>query len=262
MPPSQPNSTLSDAALTDAALPDTAQRGSSPPISYRIVRSPKRQTVAIHIRSGEVTVRAPHQVSESLINQFVSERRAWITKTLSKDSVKPIVTFEGGVLVQVKGIPVRVVFAIGSSGPIKLGRDTLIIPISNRVKYRSQYALKLFDAWLEEQARPALTELASNMANALGVGSRLHGVTFKVTRSKWGHCTQAGIVQLHPRIMMAPLVAQRYLVAHEVSHLRHMNHSKEFWDTVSTLDPHYKSHRQWLKNHQNETLLLQPAVSD
>ena len=231
----------------------------SKPAAYRIVRSAKRKTVAIHIKAGEVTVRAPHQVSEKRIKQFVSERQDWIIKTLNKAPTKPIVPFDDGVLLHYNGHPIRIVFALGSSGAVTLGGDTLLIPISNRVKHRSMYALKQFDRWLEEQARLSLPERASEMANKLGVENRLLRIDFKVTRSKWGHCTHAGVIQLHPRIMMAPVVAQQYLIAHEVSHLRHMNHSKQFWETVGTLDPHYKAHRLWLKTHQNETLLLQPA---
>jgi len=56
--------------------------------------------------------------------------------------------------------------------------------------------------------------------------------------------------------MMAPPEIQHYLVAHEVAHLRHMNHSGAFWETVARLDPSYKVHRQWLKDHQHATLLL------
>jgi len=226
------------------------------PYTYRIIRSAKRRTVAIHIKANEVTVRAPTTLALAVIHRFVDQRHDWILKTLAKDRSQPVVNFQDGALLPIGGKLTRMVLVTGSSGDIKLGGDVLIIPVSNRVKYPHRYALKQLDTWLERRATAVLSEQVFSAANSIDCGSRLTRITYKVTRSKWGHCTHAGVIQLHPRIMMAPPEIQHYLVAHEVAHLRHMNHSGAFWETVARLDPSYKAHRQWLKDHQHATLLL------
>ena len=76
--------------------------------------------------------------------------------------------------------------------------------------------------------------------------TKLH---LRKTKSKWGHCTQSGTIQLNWQLRQAPLAVQQYVIAHEVAHLRHMNHSAQFWQTVEILMPDYQLHRQWLKVH-------------
>lgn len=55
--------------------------------------------------------------------------------------------------------------------------------------------------------------------------------------------------------MLAPPRVLDYVVIHEICHFKHMNHSKEFWEEVAKLEPHYKEYRQWLKDHGAELSL-------
>ena len=224
---------------------------------YPIIRSARRRTLAIHIRHGEVTIRAPERLALATIHQFVDSRKAWIAKMLSRDAATPPPVFEDGVILPIMGRDTRINWLIGSTGHIQIGGDSLVIPFGKSVKHRSVYALKKLDTWLLTQANDQLPQQVSQAAMQLGVAHRLRHITFKTTRSKWGHCTHQGDIQLHPRIMMAPRAVQHYLVVHEVAHLSCMNHSADFWNLVARLDPDYKANRLWLKTHQHKTLSLQ-----
>ena len=84
------------------------------------------------------------------------------------------------------------------------------------------------------------------IARELGVRHKLKDILFRRTRAKWGHCSADGIIQFNWVTMMAPRDVIRYLIVHECSHLRHMDHSRRFWSTVESVCPNYEELRDWL----------------
>ncbi|MGI4955858.1 MAG: M48 family metallopeptidase, partial [Janthinobacterium lividum] len=79
-------------------------------------------------------------------------------------------------------------------------------------------------------------------------GLRPRRVVVKDTRTRWGSCTADGTVMLSWRLLLAPEAVQRYVVAHEVAHLRHMNHGERFWALVRELTPHRAAAEAWLRS--------------
>jgi predicted metal-dependent hydrolase len=78
---------------------------------------------------------------------------------------------------------------------------------------------------------------------------RYTGIHIKEQKSRWGSCSAKGNLNFNWHIVMAPETIADYLVIHELCHLRHMNHSAEFWHCVSGLYPAYKTARKWLKEN-------------
>lgn len=74
-------------------------------------------------------------------------------------------------------------------------------------------------------------------------------ITLRDTSSRWGSCSANGNLSFCWRIALAPEYVIDYLVAHEVSHLKHMDHSRQFWKTVATLTPHTIRAKSWLKHN-------------
>lgn len=74
-------------------------------------------------------------------------------------------------------------------------------------------------------------------------------VRFSQPRTRWGSCARNGIVRLNRRLVGAPAPVFRYVVLHEIAHLRHADHSHRFWGLVEELDPDWRRHRRWLKEH-------------
>lgn len=83
-------------------------------------------------------------------------------------------------------------------------------------------------------------------------GGRYTSVTIRDQKSRWGSCSSRGTLSFNYRLIFAPLPVLDYVVVHELCHLTHMNHSKEFWDKVASVMPEYNVHRQWLKDHGHE----------
>ena len=80
-------------------------------------------------------------------------------------------------------------------------------------------------------------------------GGQYTKITIRDQKTRWGSCSSNGTLSFSFRLMMAPPRILDYVVVHELCHLTHMNHSKEFWNMVETILPDYKEHRKWLKEN-------------
>lgn len=92
-----------------------------------------------------------------------------------------------------------------------------------------------------------IKELVKEKANQLNLS---YGrIALRDTSSRWGSCSATGNLSFCWRIALAPDFVIDYLVAHEVSHLKHMDHGSQFWKTVNTLTPYTIRAKSWLKHN-------------
>ena len=84
--------------------------------------------------------------------------------------------------------------------------------------------------FLKKQAMEKLAE--SSLEKAKKIGVSISSVSIKDTKSRWGSCSTKGNINYNWRIILAPINVIEYLVCHEVCHLKHPNHSSDFWDEV------------------------------
>ena len=83
-------------------------------------------------------------------------------------------------------------------------------------------------------------------------GGHYTSITIRDQKSRWGSCSSRGTLSFNYRLMMAPPRILDYVVVHELCHLTHMNHSKDFWAMVESIIPDYKDCKKWLKEHGDE----------
>lgn len=86
-------------------------------------------------------------------------------------------------------------------------------------------------------------------------GGHFTSITVRDQRSRWGSCSSRGTLSFNYRLIFAPPVILDYVVVHELCHLTHMNHSRDFWNMVEKIMPEYKIYRQWLRDHGQELTL-------
>lgn len=80
-------------------------------------------------------------------------------------------------------------------------------------------------------------------------------VTIRDQKTRWGSCSSRGTLSFNYRLIFAPPAVLDYVVVHELCHLTHMNHSKDFWNLVGLVMPDYKIHKRWLREHGHELTL-------
>ncbi|RYY76960.1 MAG: M48 family peptidase [Gammaproteobacteria bacterium] len=222
------------------------------PFAFELVRSTRRRSISIEISKAQVVVRAPQFVARHEIEKFIHEKSAWVQQKLQQQelqlSAAPIYSFTPDSTLPYLGEPLTLVVHKQSKADVVRYGDKLLVILSSRARVGETTQIRrLVCGWYQQQAFTLLQHKTDLAVAKLGV--RHLGITLKATRSKWGHCTARGAIQYNWQIMLAPEAVVDYLVAHEVSHLLHHNHSPAFWAVVEQLCPDYKKHRAWLKAH-------------
>jgi predicted metal-dependent hydrolase len=220
------------------------------PFAFELVRSTRRRSISIEIAKAKVVVRAPQFVARAEIEKFVHEKSRWVQQKLFQQeqqlSSAPVYSFASGSSLPYLGEPLTLVVHKQPRSDVVRYGDKLLVILSSRARAAEETQCKrLVSQWYQQQASTLLHSKTDLAAAQLGV--KYTGIALKATRSKWGHCTAKGAIQYNWQIMLAPEPVVDYLVAHEVSHLLHHNHSPAFWAAVERLCPDYKKRRAWLK---------------
>ncbi|GAB1264724.1 SprT family zinc-dependent metalloprotease [Aurantivibrio infirmus] len=230
----------------------SADNNSEDEFSFPLVikRSPRRKTIEIIIRTGEVQLMLPTRVGDAEGKAFVRDKEDWILQTIAKhkqheNEIVPKRYQEGEPFEFLgKSYPLKIYLAKKAS--VQLLNDSLYVGIKASAKTdKAERVKKALWQWYQEQALQILTEKTNNLTAR--IKRQCQGIQLRRTKSKWGHCTSEGYIQFNWQIIAAPEKVVDYLVAHEVSHLVHANHGVRFWRHVEKLFPDYKSHQTWLK---------------
>lgn len=84
------------------------------------------------------------------------------------------------------------------------------------------------------------------------MGLRCSKITIRNQKTRWGSCSSKGSLNFNYKLFYMPEAILDYVVVHELSHLRHMNHSRDFWNEVGKYIPDYEERRKWLREHGRE----------
>ena len=178
---------------------------------------------------------------------FVNDHLGWIMTELAK--LPQMKKFENGDKFLLFGKMVEISHQEKARCGVRLEGDKLLVSggaefLHRRVKdYIKKEAQKIF--------------YAESQRLAERIGKKIIGVSIKDTKSRWGSCSSLNHINYNWRIALAPNYVIAYLLAHEVAHLAHQDHSKNFWDCVNFLNPNWKTGHDWLKKHGKSLYYLE-----
>lgn len=135
----------------------------------------------------------------------------------------------------------------GKTTQVLYRQNAFIVYINNKVKESmllQQVSNQLRD-WMLEQAEKVIKNKVRECAKIIGV--EYNNIRIKDTKTRWGSCSSKKNLNFNFRLMMAPERVMDYVIIHELCHLLHMNHSKEFWAAVKSYMPDFEEQKSWLK---------------
>ena len=194
--------------------------GQDVPVETKVNLRAKRLQFRLDARTGNVRLTLPPHFSREQGLKFVRENAEWIVSRRAK-ILTHCVNLDEGVQVPINGRARRLTFGHAPS----LNEEKLIV--------RSALAAHDLTHLLKIQAKISLIPLAHEKAKRLG--RPIQRLSFRDTRSCWGSCTSKGAICFNWRIMCASPLIQDYLVAHEVAHLKELNHQPSFWALCAKL---------------------------
>lgn len=217
--------------------------------------------MSIEVREGQVRVLAPKSVARRELIAMLQIKRNWIDAKLLQQqqrlALRPRYRYQAGERLPYLDTQLTLKVAVGGRAACVREGDSLQVWLSPRSgKSASEQTAQAVAQWYRADALRLLEHKTQRLCDSLGLVCR--GVKVRATRSKWGHCTFDGHIQYNWQIVLAPTAVVDYLVAHEVSHLRHHNHSGAFWQLVHTICPDYQRLRAWLRD-EGHRLILPPC---
>ncbi|WP_321955536.1 M48 family metallopeptidase [Paraburkholderia bannensis] len=221
-------------------------------LQYRLKRS-SRKSIGFAIDSSGLTITAPRWVTIADIENAIAEKQRWIFSKLIEWQTRveqralPKVDWRDGAELPYLGKHMRVRLGAGA---LAFDEATRVLSLPLPPHADAQQIKDRVTGWLQGEATRIFGERLAVYAARLGVTFRSYALSSAMTR--WGSCSSEGRIRLNWRLIHFPLSIVDYVVAHELAHLREMNHSPRFWQTVESIFPEFREARKQLKQHPPE----------
>jgi len=226
-------------------------------LDYRLLRS-KRRSIGFLIDDDGLRITAPKWVTLAEIDIAIQEKQRWIFAKLnewrerSARRLQPQMQWRDGATLPYLGtditLRIRANHAVGVAYDATTQELTVCLPMDadeQQLKDRVQ-------SWLQAQAKAVFAQRLPVYAEKLAVRYRAFALSSAMTQ--WGSCTADGKIRLNWRLIHFSLPLIDYVIAHELSHLREMNHSPRFWATVQSVFPEFQAAKKALRERAPETL--------
>lgn len=217
-------------------------------IPYTLKVSAKRRTLGLRIDHRGLTVHVPKRLPKYLLEQFLHEKSDWISRKLKewehRTSEPDEMRLVDGTQLYYLGHPVTLCLCTDRiNRAVTLEGDLLHIKspdIDDPPKLKRKIT-----QWYARQARGDFERRLELLSTRLGVPCP--PLFLSSAKTRWGSCNLRGEIRLNWRLIQAPQHIIHYVVAHELAHLKEMNHSPRFWAWVAQLCPDYLAARRELK---------------
>lgn len=188
---------------------------------------------------GTFTLTYPNYCTPIMISRFLERQEDWINQKRAAHT--PSIRITDGLTMPFLNDEVVICFKGGSSRKQSQLKEGRLFVYGDEALIGSRVI-----RFYKKQARSIFTDKAAYFADK--ADKNFNSIRITDTKSCWGSCTSAGVLSLSWRLLLAPEYVCDYVIAHEVAHLHHMDHSKEFWALCETLEPRTKKAKRWLKS--------------
>lgn len=220
-------------------------------IAYAIQRSDRRATVSLAVEpTGRVVLTAPRAVPIERLDRVVRAKAAWIVDRVNRRREMPSVTareFVSGETFRYLGRQYRLRVARGNDVGVRLVDGRLVVTLGENSDGvgRADAVRTALVGWYRRHAQRWFAVLLADWAPRVGVA--VPHLLVRDQHRRWGSCDQNAIVRLNWRILQAPTRLVEYVVAHELVHLRHADHTRAFWAALGRAMPDCDRRRDELR---------------
>ena len=186
-------------------------------------------------------VSIPNYVSFKSGLEFANENVKWLYKEINK--ILPLVFIKHNTSLLVMGEKMKIIFKEDNFNKVYIKNNTIVV-VSRKDGHK-----KIFKKWIVSQ----VLDQSKNYVDIISKSLDLNIKALKISNSfnYWGSCNSAGIIHLNWRLIFAPTKILKYIIVHELCHLKEFNHTKNFWMLVKRFCPDYKNQILWLKKNDS-----------
>ncbi|MCR6544379.1 M48 family metallopeptidase [Dehalobacterium formicoaceticum] len=223
-------------------------------ISYRMRKSVRAKNLRLSISEEnglEVVLPKQYSLGEiSQIEDFLRQKEVWILDKMKLMAEQTALkeAAEGNFLSRIRYLDQEypIVVILDSDAPIRveLNGDKALFTLPEN---REELIQQVIQAWYPWAAKQFIEERCPHWAEKMRVSYQR--IYIKNQKSRWGSCSGSKNLSFNMRLIMAPIEVVDYVIIHELTHLKEMNHSPVFWQMVADFCPSYQEHRDWLKKY-------------
>ena len=221
-------------------------------IDYKIRVSRRAQHARIIVRPDmNVEVVLPEGVSRQRAIALLQDKKVWVERSLKRfrehagpENLQLSSRFPRLVHFESIGLKMPVSYRQTDSERVRITEVDFELQVRGNTDDAAKVKAAL-QRWLKHKAKSQLPLILEELAEQHGFCYRK--VTIRLQKSRWGSCSKAGDISLNAKLLFLPQELTRYVLLHELAHLKHMNHSEAFWSVVAQCDGDYLLHRKEMR---------------
>lgn len=221
-------------------------------VPYKLVFTGRKKTIELTIDLNKhLTVKVPREMTDDAIQINIFRKAKWIINNLDKmddiilhETNKEFVSGEKYLL---RGRRYRLNVSKDEKTTLKFNNGRFIATVPKDVsesEYR-RHLQPLFLEYYQHKAEQVINERVKRYLKYFDDEPSL--IKVQDLKGKWGNCSKTNQLRFNWKIVMAKTSIIDYVVVHEMCHLKHKNHSKEYWDSIKTILPDYEKRKEWLR---------------
>ncbi|TKB46897.1 M48 family metallopeptidase [Thalassotalea mangrovi] len=248
-----------------------------------VVRSARRKTVSLQIKAGKVRVLCPSWLPTAKIRALLREKQSWVEEKLAHQQQQLAQlpefwlahgekVFIDGKLCEIKHIEADSTAYLDLTERLSSQQADNMMPpylyfdvadsrlffiLTSHIRAWSesekQHMLsRYFDEFCQCRAMPRFATRLQHWQQVTGLTAQ--SLKVRYYKSRWGSCDNRARLTLNNRLVLAPDSVLDYVIVHELCHIKHANHSPDFWSLVEHFYPQFQEPRRWLRQHQANLL--------
>lgn len=219
----------------------------SPQLSVRVSPRARKLSLRLDAKDRKIHLIVPKRASMKSAYQFAFQNQRWIEEKLA--TLPDATPYHDGALIPVLGQQLRLTIDhddIYKLTKIAIEEDRLVIrthldnPSGRITRFLKNLAEKEFGTIAREKAKL--------------IDKKIVTLTLRDMKTRWGSCSKDGRMSLNWRLIFAPYETYDYVIAHEVAHLVHDNHGKNFWKLCEKLSTDFSTGHKWISVNANELM--------
>lgn len=216
-------------------------------VSFLLKRSPNRRRAVLTVDENGLVVSVPWRTSDRFIMRFVQDSAAWVLRKLAQwEARKPAPRrWQHGEQIEYLGRPLRLQL-IADDYALEQLQDGDMLALTLPLPHDAERVRAALTKWYRRHAKNHFAARVALYSAKLGIDPP--SVFISNAQTRWGSCNANRQVRLNWRLIQAAPHVVDYVVAHELAHLREMNHSARFWNVVERLCPDYRAARAELNS--------------
>ncbi|MDX8381884.1 MAG: SprT family zinc-dependent metalloprotease [Ghiorsea sp.] len=218
--------------------------------TLRLSKRAKRPRLTINTY-GIVELVWPHRMSQRYISNMLQEHTDWLMNHLSRLPTQTPYLVQAPENINLLATQQNwgVVYEASHQRMKLLENDEHILIVQGNYQDKENLRRAL-NTWVKKQGQKHLKPWLASVANEMDLN--YSAVSIRLQKKRWGSCSAKGGISLNAALLFLPDFLVRHVLIHELSHLKHLNHSARFWATVAQFDADYLSHRKRLKHYAKD----------